>query len=216
MTPPAKENAAPPDTRAIVFDLGNVLIDIDFMRCARDWSRRAGIPTDQIVARFRIDRHYKAFERGQLSPEAYFDVLRRQLVVDLEDAGFTVGWNRIIQDERPGIRACIRRLKLQFPLYILTNTNAIHAAQWRSRHARLLAHFRQVFVSSEMGCRKPDAAVYHAVITAVGVPAETIVFMDDAPENVREASAAGLRAFRVNTPDDVFRLTAGLIGANTP
>ncbi len=43
-----------------------------------------------------------------------------------------------------------------------------------------------------------------------------IVFMADAPENVREASAAGLRAFHVKTPDDVFRLTAGLIGANTP
>ncbi len=70
-------------------------------------------------------------------------------------------------------------------------------------------------MSSEMGCRKPDAAVYQAVVAAIGGPAEQIVFMDDAPENVRGAAAVGLRATLVKAPDDIFRLTAGLI-AGTP
>ncbi len=211
MTPPRGNTPRPDVTRAIVFDLGNVLIDIDFMRCMRHWSQRARMPVDQIVARFRTDRHYEAFERGRLSPNGYFDVLRRQLGFDLDDADITAGWNRIIMGEKTGTRSCIHRLKPHFPLYILTNTNPVHAAEWRSRHHSLLAHFRQVFVSSEMGCRKPDADVYQAVVAAVAVPAEQIVFMDDVAENVQGAAAVGLRAFLIKKPDDIFRLTAGLI-----
>ncbi len=213
MTPPRGNTPRPVVTRAVVFDLGNVLIDIDFMRCMRHWSRRARMPVDQIAARFRIDRHYEAFERGRLSPQGYFDVLRRQLGFDLDDANIRAGWNRIIMGEKPGIRSCIHRLKPHFPLYILSNTNAVHAAEWRSRHHSLLAHFRQVFVSSEMGCRKPDADVYQAVVAAVAVPAEQIVFMDDAPENVQGAAEVGLRASLIEKSEDIFRLTDSLIAA---
>ena len=204
----------PPVTRAVVFDLGNVLIDIDFMRCARYWSRCARIPTDQIVARFRIDRHYEAFERGRLSPKEYFDALRRQLGFDLDDADITAGWNRIIMGEKPGIRSCILRLKAHLPLYVLTNTNAVHAAEWRSRHQSLLEHFRQVFVSSDMGCRKPDTAIYRLVVEEIGAPADQIVFMDDTPENVQGAAAVGMRAYLVRNPDDIFNRTAGLIAGH--
>ncbi len=73
MRPPRWKTPQPPVTRAVVFDLGNVLIDIDFMRCAHYWSRHARMPAEQIAARFRVDRHYEAFERGRLSPEKYFD-----------------------------------------------------------------------------------------------------------------------------------------------
>ena len=208
---PSWPDAPPPVTRAVVFDLGNVLIDIDFMRCARYWGRRSRISADQLVARFRTDGHYEAFERGQLPPGAYYDVLRRQLGCNLDDAELTVGWNRIIRDEKPGIRACILKLKPHFPLYVLTNTNAVHAAEWRSRHQSLLQHFAHVFVSSEMGCRKPEAAVYQAVISAIGVPAEAIVFLDDARENVQGAAAVGIRAFCAHKPEDIFQLTAALI-----
>jgi putative hydrolase of the HAD superfamily len=215
LTPYQPKGSRPPAARAAVFDLGNVLIDIDFMRCMRHWSRCTRIPAEQIATRYRVDRHYEAFERGRLSPEAYFDVLRRQLEIDLDDADFTAGWNRIIMDEIPGVRSCILRLKPHLPLYVLTNTNAVHAAEWRSRHAGLLQHFEHVFVSSEMGCRKPDAAVYQAVIAAIGIPADQIVFMDDDPANVQGAAAVGLRASLIKKPDDIIRLTAGLL-AGTP
>ena len=215
MMPPRGHTPRPPVTRAAVFDLGNVLIDIDFMRCMRHWSRCTRVPAEQIAARYRVDRHYEAFERGRLSPEAYFDVLRRQLGIDLDDADFTAGWNRIIMGEIPGVRSCILRLKPHLPLYVLTNTNAVHAAEWRSRHADLLQHFEHVFVSSEMGCRKPDAAVYQAVVAAIAVPPEQIVFMDDDPANVQGAAAVGLQASLIKKTDDISRLTAGLL-AGTP
>ena len=205
------EGARAQDVKALVFDLGNVLIEIDFMRCVRYWSRQAHVPPAQIIARFRIDQHYAAFERGHLSAAAYFDRLRRQLGIKLDDREMAAGWNRIILGEKPGIRACILQLKPHYPLYVLTNTNPVHTAEWETRHQGLLQHFNYVFISSIMGCRKPDAAIYQEVIAAIGVPAEQIVFMDDAPENVRGALAAGMRAFQIKGADDVLQITVGLL-----
>ncbi len=197
--------------QAIVFDLGNVLIEIDFMRCVHAWSHRGRIPPEQIMARFRMDRSYEAFEQGHLPAGAYFETLRRQLGLQLDDAIMADGWNRIIGGEKPGIRECILKLKPHFPLYVLTNTNAVHAAAWGRRHRELLRHFAHLFVSSEMGCRKPDSAAFRAVAAFAGVPAERILFLDDSPENVEGATMAGMQAIRVQQPEDIPRLTSLLL-----
>ena len=204
------------DIKALVFDLGNVLIDIDFMGCVGYWSRRAHVPPATIIERFRIDQHYQAFERGQLSPADYFDILRRQLGLKLNDSEMAAGWNRIIRGEKPGIRACVLELKPYYPLYVLTNTNALHVVAFKAKHQGLLQHFSQVFISSAMGCRKPDAAVYERVIADLGLPAGQIVFMDDAPENVAGAHAVGMQALQVKEPDDIFRMAADLLDHRRP
>ena len=203
--------SSPPAVSALVFDLGNVLIEIDFMRCVHYWSACANISPERIVARFRIDRHYEAFERGRMSAHDYFDNLRRQLGLGLNDRQMTIGWNRIIGQEKPDITACILALKPHFPLYVLTNTNAVHAREWAARHQGLLQHFDHLFVSSTMGCRKPDADAYQTVVVKVGLPADRILFLDDSPENVEGAAAAGLVARQVSRNGDIPRLSAELL-----
>ncbi len=198
-------------TRAIVFDLGNVLIDIDFMRCVDYWRRRAAVPAAQIMARFRTDRHYEAFERGHLPAEAYFGILRRQLGLDLAGEDMTAGWNRIIRGEKPGVRKWLLKLKVYYPLYVLTNTNEVHAVEWGARHQDLLQHFNGLFVSSRMGCRKPDAEAYQQVIEGIDVPAAQIVFLDDTLENVEGALAVGMRAVHVRGPHDVAQMSTALL-----
>ena len=196
---------------ALVFDLGNVLIEIDFMRCVQYWSGSANMSPGRIVAQFRMDQHYKAFERGRMSPQAYYAKLRGQLGLDLSDHEMTIGWNRIIGEEKPGVMASILALKPHFPLYVMTNTNPVHAREWAARHRELLQHFDHLFVSSAMGCRKPEAEAYQQVVAATGLSADRILFLDDSPENVTGAAAAGLNARQVRQDDDIPRLTVELL-----
>lgn len=183
---------------AILFDLGNVLIDIDFYRCARIWSDHAGIPADTLASRFRIDAAYRAFERGEIDAPAYYVALRRQLEINLSDEIMREGWNAIIRDEKPGIRDCLQRLVHHYPLYVLTNTNPEHEIIWAEKHRGLLSYFKTVFVSSRMGCRKPDAAAYRQVSEAIGLPCSRILFFDDATENIEGARKVGMQAIRVD------------------
>jgi len=188
---------------AILFDLGNVLIDIDFFRCARLWSDHAGIPAHVLASRFRIDDAYKAFECGKLDARAFYEALRRQLEISLPDDIMREGWNAIIRDEKPGIRDCLAQLARRYPLYVLTNTNPEHENIWAEKHQDLLSYFEKIFVSSHMGCRKPDAAAYLHVSQFIGVPCSEILFFDDAEENVQGARKSGMQAIRVDQDDTI-------------
>lgn len=196
---------------AILFDLGNVLIDVDFYRCARLWSDHAGIPAHVLASRFRIDDAYKAFECGKLDAPAFYEALRGQLEISLPDDTMREGWNAIIRDEKPGIRDCLEQLARRYPLYVLTNTNPEHEMVWAEKHRELLSYFEKIFVSSQMGCRKPDAAAYLHVSRSIGAPCSEILFFDDAEENVQGARKVGMQAIRVDLAHSITRWIRPLI-----
>ena len=71
---------------ALVFDLGNVLLPIDFGRAFASWGEAAGIPASTLEQRFSFDEAYCAHERGELDASGYFARLRGTLGVALSDA----------------------------------------------------------------------------------------------------------------------------------
>ena len=85
----------------------------------------------------------------------------------------------------------------------LTNSNPTHQHIWSTRFAAVLALFHTVFVSSELGTRKPDPGAFRVVAAAIGVQLPRIVFFDDSLENVEGARAMGLRAVHVRTIADI-------------
>ncbi|UFZ05982.1 HAD-IA family hydrolase [Bradyrhizobium ontarionense] len=198
----------PPDLRpgmadALLFDLGRVVIDIDFVKVASRWAAHAGGTTDDIAARFVRDEIYHQHERGAVSDAAFFANLRTQLGIDITDAQFLDGWNAIFVGPMPGIAPLLARAADKLPLYAFSNTNQPHIDHFSPRYADLLGHFREIFLSSSIGLRKPDAEAYAHVVQAIGVPAERIVFFDDLAENVDGARACGLKAVLVRSTDDV-------------
>src|SRR6266481_1668742 len=98
----------------------------------------------------------------------------------------------------------------RLPLYAFSNTNGAHVEHFSQRYAAVLGHFREIFLSSRIGLRKPDAGAYDHVVKAIGAPAERIVFFDDLAENIEGARARGLIAVRVTSPDDVSEALAAL------
>src|SRR5579863_6123513 len=196
---------SPGDADALLFDLGRVVLDIDFGRTLHHWARQAGCEPALLGQRFLHGELYHRHEKGEISDEAFFAGLRSSLGVELSDAQFIEGWNAIFVREMPGIKSLLARAAKRLPLYALSNTNAVHGAYFSTRYAEVLDHFREVFLSSTIGLRKPDAEAYDHVVQAIGVPAERIVFFDDLDENIEGARQRGLKAVLVTSTDDVAR-----------
>jgi putative hydrolase of the HAD superfamily len=91
----------------------------------------------------------------------------------------------------------------RLPLYAFSNTNPPHVAHFSKTYADVLGHFREIYLSSSIGLRKPEAAAYHHVVSAIGAPASRIVFFDDSADNIAGARAYGLAAVHVKSSDDV-------------
>jgi HAD superfamily hydrolase (TIGR01549 family) len=207
MNPPL---LSPGAADALLFDLGRVVLDIDFNKTLACWAGHAGCKPDQLFGRFPSDDNYRRHEKGEISDAEFFAGLRTSLGLELTDAQFLEGWNAIFAGEMPGMSALLARAAKRLPLYAFSNTNVPHVEHFSRAYAEVLGHFREIFLSSAIGLRKPDAAAYDHVVKAIGVPAQRIVFFDDLAENIKGARARGLTAVHVTSPDDVAQALAAL------
>lgn len=194
-----------PRVEALLFDLGGVVMALDWDRAFAHWAARSGESVEALRGRYRFDEAYARHERGEIGEREYYAALRDSLAIDLTDEEWAEGWGAIfVEAIEPTVEA-IARVKDRIPVYAFSNSNAAHHAVWSRQFARALAHFRKVFVSSDLGLRKPERAAFEAIAREVGVPAGRILFFDDTRENVDGALAAGLQSVHVRDPQDVVR-----------
>ena len=193
---------------ALLFDLGGIVIEIDFGRMFARWAQHATLDPAAIRARFSFDEFYARHERGEISTSEYFASLRASLRIDLTDAQFLDGWSAIYVGEVPGMAALLRALAAHVPVYGFTNSNPAHVKVWTRLYAETLGSFRHVFVSSDMGVRKPEPEAFARIAHAIGVPLDRILFFDDTEENVRGALAVGVQAAHIRAGEDVAAAVA--------
>jgi glucose-1-phosphatase len=201
---------SPGATDALLFDLGRVVIDIDFNKVLACWAGHAGCAPENLAGRLTPDDNFKRHERGEIEDAEFFAGLRGSLGIDVTDAQFLEGWNAIFAGEMPGIGPLLARAATRMPLYAFSNTNRPHVEHFTAAYTGVLGHFSEIFLSSSIGLRKPDAEAYDHVVKAIGVPAERIVFFDDLLANIEGARARGLNAVHVTSPDDVAKSLAAL------
>jgi len=195
---------------ALLFDLGRVVLDIDFSKAIGCWAAHAGCAPADILARYERGEAYRHHETGSISDAEYFESLRASLGISITDAQLLEGWNAIFAGEMPGIADLLERAANHLPLYAFSNTNRPHVDHFSQVHADVLGHFREIYLSSAIGLRKPDRAAYDHVVHAIGVPASRILFFDDLAENIEGARACGLLAVHVTSPSDVADALAAL------
>ena len=189
--------------KVLLFDLGGVVIEINFDRTFDIWSTHSGIAPGDLRSRFSIDVAYRKHERGEIEAREYFASLRESLRVNLTDAQFEEGWMAMLGSEVEGIESLLKQLEGRFSLYLFSNSNSIHHRFWVQRYARVLQAFRNIFVSSEVGERKPDIDAFLAVANAIGASPGDILFFDDTYENVEGARNAGFRSAQVDSVDAI-------------
>ena len=188
---------------ALLFDLGGVVIGIDFERAFRAWEEQSALSVEEMRRRFRMDEAYEKHERGEIGALEYFSHLRLVLALEGTDASIARGWNAIFLGEITESTSYIRAAAERIPCFAFSNSNPTHQAWWTSSYPGVVALFHRVFVSSELGMRKPERAAFEAVSAAMNFAPGSILFFDDSIENVRGAKAAGLRAVHVQEPADV-------------
>jgi glucose-1-phosphatase len=193
-----------------IFDLGNVLYLNHFERALELWAAASGRAAESFAAFLALDDVHGPFERGALTPEQFHAAFNRACAVELPFEPFVEGWNAIYGDYIPGTREAITQLKARMPVVALTNTNELHCPTWQGRYADALAAFDAVYISNELGMRKPDPEIFTYVLDRHRVSADEAVFFDDNEANVVSARALGIHAHRVVGPDTIPAAVAAL------
>jgi putative hydrolase of the HAD superfamily len=194
-----------PPVRALLFDLGGVVINFDFGRAFQLWASRAGCDPRLIAERFCLDDSYEQHERGEIPGSSYFAALRHSLGIDISDDDFIAGWNDVYLGPVPGMSEVLSVAQRHLPLFAFTNSNPTHKSAWEILYANELRPFQQIFVSSDLGFRKPDPEAFYLVARRMGFEPGEVLFFDDTPGNVDGARTAGMQSVLVGSMRDVRR-----------
>ena len=189
---------------AFIFDLGGVIVDIDFNLAFQSWTKISKYSATEISRLFEMDEQYAKHERGEISWKEYCDYLRRSLLLNGADEDIKAGWNAIFKNEFSQVTEAIREVNSEVVCAVLSNSNPTHQLFWSRKYAKALNLFDQVFVSSDIGFRKPESRCFEFISTEIDVPLERCVFFDDMVENVCSASKSGVDAVLVEKPSDVI------------
>ncbi|MDP3084886.1 MAG: HAD family phosphatase [Rubrivivax sp.] len=199
--------------QALLFDLGGVLIEIDFERALQSWEPLSRLAPADMRRRFGLDEAYRRHERGEIDGAQYFAHLAARLELDASDDQIRAGWNSIFVGEITETTALVLAARARLPCSAFSNTNAVHLQAFSARFPAVNAAFDTLFLSHELACRKPERAAFDLVARRLGVAAPAILFFDDLADNVAAAIDAGLQAVLVRSPADVRQalLSRGLI-----
>lgn len=186
---------------AIAFDLGNVLVKVDHLRFCRRLGELAGWPAQEVYAAVFQTGLEPGYDTGRISSREFHQLVQDHFRLDLPYSRFREIWTGIF-DPLEDMDEVAARLARHYPLYLLSNTNELHFRYIEARFPALLEHFRALTLSYRVGRRKPEAAIFQALIREAGLPPVQILYTDDNPEFAAAARTHGLAAWHFTSPSE--------------
>ncbi|MEA1062933.1 glucose-1-phosphatase [Erwinia sp. HR93] len=187
-----------------IFDLGNVIVDIDFGRTLGVWSDFSRIPLARLKKNFTMGEAFQRHERGEINDEDFARQLCEEMAIPLSFEQFSAGWQAVFVALRPETLAIMQRLREQgHRVVVLSNTNHLHTTFWLEKYPEIRETSDRIWLSQEMGMRKPEPAIYQKVLSEEGYSASDALFFDDNLENIRGAEQCGITSILVTDSQTV-------------
>jgi len=178
--------------KAVFFDLGNVLMPVDGYRLARKLAGYTPLSPNKILGVLRKELIIRGFEMGKVGPrEWYKKICDGCRLKDLSYPNFVRFFNDIFTLDIQ-VAGLLRRLKNQYKLGLISNTNQLHTSHLMRKY-KFFRDFDRMWLSHQIGIRKPDRRIYELALSHFSVPAEQSVFIDDVEKNVQGATRVGMK-----------------------
>jgi putative hydrolase of the HAD superfamily len=191
------------DLKNIIFDLGGVILNIDFDRTYREFARLGFDDFDKVFTLARQSGVFDKLDMGLITPGEFRDEIRRISGKSLTDSQIDKAWNALLLDFPPQRIAILENLKPYYRTFLLSNTNTIHCEVYnkslRDRYGvnGLQHYFEKVYYSHEVHLRKPDAAIFELVLGENSLKPEETLFIDDTEQHVNAARHLGINAYHL-------------------
>ncbi len=190
-----------PEIKNIIFDLGGVLLDLDFMAPVHAFRLLGATGSFTEFRETLKDPVFRKLETGLIYPEEFRSNIRAKLGnPSVTDEQIDQAWCSILGSVPREKVSFLLELRKRYPLYLYSNTNQIHIEYFLKRfYSEHQFHFgelfEKLFYSHVIHDRKPELSGYEKVLALSGVHAGETLFVDDFEENIVAASQVGLNAF---------------------
>ena len=189
-------------TRAVIFDLGKVLVAFDFARGYDRLQPLCGYSVEEMRRRIGASGLVPQLEAGRIESREFVSSFGAALGVSLDYGQFCEIWSSIFLPGTLVPDSLVAGLKKRYPLVLLSNTNAIHF-EMLERTYPILGHFERRVLSHEIGAMKPDPLIYRKAVEMAGCEPAECFFTDDIPEYVAGARQCGIDAVQFHSAEQL-------------
>ncbi len=180
--------------KLILCDLGNVLVNFDHRIAVRRIQPFTQRTFEDIYQLFFDSPLIKDFEEGRLASPDFFDSLKQELgLKDISFDTFSSIWNEIFFANED-ILEVLKGLRKNYKLYLLSNINEMHYKYICDRFPDHMKVFDKIYLSYEVGRRKPHQDIYLKPMKEAGVSPEEVLYIDDRADLIAEAKKLGIKA----------------------
>lgn len=189
---------------AVLFDLGGVLIRLDYQRTITAFNALGISNFEAIYTQASQQQLFDLFETGKLSPQRFINELLHLLPPGTSPNDVVHAWNAMILDVPSATLEVLEKVKASHHVVLLSNTNALHVPvvrnEWRKQTDRPMEDFFDgLYFSHELGMRKPHVETFITVCEREGIlPSETL-FIDDSIQHIEGARTAGLQTHHLTS-----------------
>lgn len=201
---------------AIIFDFGNVLLDLDYPKIIQEFKKVAKKNQENIRKLVVDSKVLVKFEKSEIGPDHFRAAVNQILGIKLSDDDFDVKWNSILKSITKERMNKVVQIGKRFDTYLLSNSNIIHELAFEEMvmastgKPSIRDFFKEAYFSHEIGMRKPDKDIYEHVVEEINNYPSRMLFLDDRLDNVEAARAVGMKAVQIFNPDKQLNEIFGL------
>ncbi|MCH7955810.1 MAG: HAD family phosphatase [Candidatus Marinimicrobia bacterium] len=175
----------------IVFDLGGVIVNVNFKSPLGVLFDNSGAPENTIRDDSNISKLTRQYDKGEISAIDFHQKIIEHLGIELSFDEFRRASNEAIEAGDSGMDNLVKTLSTKYQLAILSNTNPVHFEHIKENYP-IIGLFEHISVSYEMGAIKPDAEAYEKLMLATSKLPSQHLFIDDRIENISAAREIGM------------------------
>ena len=195
----------------IVFDLGGVLVDLDFKAAINGLQKAGFAKVKEQLQSFDREGIFQKFELGEMTAEEFRTAIRENSTMTLTDEEIDALWNAMLLEIPREKLELILDLRGKYMVYLLSNTNSIHwdyvcKNAFNYRGFRVNDYFEETFLSYEMHLAKPNKAIFEKVLHDANLLPEETLFIDDSEANCKAAEEVGIHTHHYHIGDDLSKI----------
>jgi glucose-1-phosphatase len=194
----------------IIFDLGGVVINIDYRLTLNEFMALGLKDIDKIYTQASQLPWFDKYDTGGISSENFISEFSKALAPGTSRKKIIHAWNAMLLDFPQERAELLLKLKTQYRTFLLSNTNELHIEYYFRKIKDLYGYedmrrfFEKEYYSHQVGLRKPDTEIFKLVIKENGLKASETLFIDDTLQHVEGARKAGLRGYHLEAPETIL------------
>jgi glucose-1-phosphatase len=187
------------ELKNIIFDLGAVLINIDYKKTERAFIELGFENFEAMYSQFTADAIFEKLETGKISNKDFYDKLIFLSGNKITAAQIKNAWNEIILDWRVESLNFLETLSPKYKIFLLSNTNAIHheyfinSLKTETKRTEIDNLFTKAYYSHEIHLRKPNADIFEFIAKDADIYMKETLFIDDSSNNISTAKQLGFK-----------------------